>query len=69
MADIEQFLYNIAAFICAIFLLEFGTDKLIDHTVVVARRARVPPTAIALLTAGAEWEEACLFSILNDDSC
>lgn len=58
MTDLEQVLYSVAAFICALFLLEFGTNKLIDHTVVVARRARAPQTAIALLTAGAEWEEA-----------
>lgn len=49
--------YNVAAFFSTLFLLEFGADKFVDHTAIVARRTRVPDTVIALLTAGAEWEE------------
>ncbi|KAF2271507.1 uncharacterized protein EI97DRAFT_497181 [Westerdykella ornata] len=57
MANADVVAYNIAAFIATLFLLEFGADKFIDHTAIVARRTRVPETIIGLLTAGAEWEE------------
>ncbi|KAF4440343.1 hypothetical protein F53441_12291 [Fusarium austroafricanum] len=49
--------YNVAAFISTLFLLEFGADKFVDHTAIVARRTGISDTVIALLTAGAEWEE------------
>lgn len=49
--------YNVAAFVSTLFLLEFGADKFVDHTAIVAQRTRIPDTIIALLTAGAEWEE------------
>ncbi|CAF3488392.1 hypothetical protein FGSG_08070 [Fusarium graminearum PH-1] len=49
--------YNVAAFISTLFLLEFGADKFVDHTAIVAHRTGIPDTVIALLTAGAEWEE------------
>lgn len=57
MANGEIIAYNIASFICALFVLEFGADKFIDHTAVVARRTGIPQCVMALLTAGAEWEE------------
>ncbi|KAI1806762.1 hypothetical protein F4811DRAFT_509111 [Daldinia bambusicola] len=57
MADGTDIAYNIAAFLSALFLLEFGADKFIDHTAIVARHIGVPESTIALLTAGAEWEE------------
>ena len=57
MANGEVIAYNIASFICALFVLEFGADKFIDHTAVVGRRTGIPQSVIALLTAGAEWEE------------
>ncbi|KAF2653469.1 hypothetical protein K491DRAFT_694642 [Lophiostoma macrostomum CBS 122681] len=57
MANADVVAYNIAAFIATLFLLEFGADKFIDHTAIVARRTRIPETIIGLLTAGAEWEE------------
>ena len=52
--------YNIASFITALFLLDYGADKFIDHTVVVAKRTGIPEAIIALLTAGAEWEEVSI---------
>ncbi|POS70694.1 hypothetical protein DHEL01_v210911 [Diaporthe helianthi] len=57
MADGNVIAYNIAVFTSALFLLEFGADKFVDHTAIVARRTGIPDTIIALLTAGAEWEE------------
>lgn len=38
-------------------MLDYGADRFIDHTALVARRLEVNETLIALLTAGAEWEE------------
>lgn len=49
--------YNIAAFLATLFLLEFGADKFIDHTAVIARRTGVSETVIGLITAGGKWEE------------
>jgi Ca2+/Na+ antiporter len=59
MANADVVAYNIAAFIATLFLLEFGADKFIDHTALVARRTGIPETLIGLLTAGGEWEEVC----------
>lgn len=49
--------FNIASFVSGLFLLEFGADRFIDHTAIVAKRLGVSETLIALITAGAEWEE------------
>ncbi|KAH7193896.1 uncharacterized protein B0J16DRAFT_86917 [Fusarium flagelliforme] len=57
MANGGTIAYNVAVFISTLFLLEFGADKFVDHTAIVARRTGIPDTVIALLTAGAEWEE------------
>jgi Ca2+/Na+ antiporter len=55
--DWENLCFNGAAFIAGIFVLDYGADKFIDHTVIVGRRLGISPTLIALLTAGAEYEE------------
>ena len=57
MADGDVIAYSIASFICALYVLERGADKFVDHTAIVARRTGVPQAVIGLLTAGAEWEE------------
>ncbi|KAJ4052131.1 hypothetical protein NW761_003617 [Fusarium oxysporum] len=57
MVNGDAIAYNVAVFISTLFLLEFGADKFVDHTAIVARRTGIPDTVIALLTAGAEWEE------------
>ncbi|PBP18609.1 hypothetical protein BUE80_DR010596 [Diplocarpon rosae] len=64
MADIDKIVFNIAAFIGGLFVLEFGADKFIDHTTKIASRTGLPPTLVALLTAGAEWEEASLTDLI-----
>ncbi|OBT69290.1 hypothetical protein VE03_01954 [Pseudogymnoascus sp. 23342-1-I1] len=53
----DSICFNVSAFIAGLFLLEFGADRFIDHTAIVATRLGVSQTLIALLTAGAEWEE------------
>lgn len=55
-----SFCYDAGAFAAALFLLEYGADRFIDHTAIVARRVGVSQTLVALLTAGAEWEEVRL---------
>jgi Ca2+/Na+ antiporter len=57
LASLDSISYSIAAFICALFVLEYGADNFIDHTAILAKRTAVPEALIALLTAGAEWEE------------
>ncbi|GKZ16446.1 hypothetical protein AbraIFM66951_007130 [Aspergillus brasiliensis] len=49
--------FNTATLIAGIAVLDYGADKFIDHTVIVGRRLGISPTLIALLTAGAEYEE------------
>jgi hypothetical protein len=65
MANSDAIAYNVAIFISTLFLLEFGADKFVDHTAIVARRTGIPDTVIALLTAGAEWEEVPLGPICS----
>ena len=55
--DYDILIFNVGVFIAAVFLLDYGADKFVDHTAVVAKRVGVSPTLVALLTAGAEWEE------------
>lgn len=63
MANGEVIAYNVASFICALFVLELGADKIIDHTAIFARRTGIPQGVIGLLTAGAEWEEVSEISL------
>ncbi|KAG9565154.1 hypothetical protein KCU71_g5385, partial [Aureobasidium melanogenum] len=63
MANAASIAYNVASFVCALFVLEFGADKFIDHTAVVAERTGIPESIIGLLTAGAEWEELAVVVI------
>jgi hypothetical protein len=57
MVDADTVAYNVAVFLTALFLLEFGADKFIDHTAIVARRTGISETLVGLVTAGGEWEE------------
>ncbi|KAL3462026.1 Sodium/calcium exchanger protein-domain-containing protein [Aspergillus heterothallicus] len=55
--DWDTLCFNVAAFIAGVFVLDYGADKFLDHTVIVGQRLGISPTLIALLTAGAEYEE------------
>ena len=57
--DWDALCFNVATLIAGVFFLDYGADKFIDHTVIVGRRLGISQTVIALLTAGAEWEEVC----------
>ncbi|KAH6622922.1 hypothetical protein F5144DRAFT_623009 [Chaetomium tenue] len=63
MADGDTLVFNIAAFIAGLFLLQYGADKFINHTAIVAERLNVSPTLIGLLTCGAEWEELVVVAV------
>lgn len=65
MANGEVVAYNIASLLCALFVLERGADTFIDHTAIVAKRTGIPQPVVALLTAGAEWEEVSTQVQLN----
>ena len=55
--DWDNIIFNAATLIAGIFMLDYGSDKFLDHTVIVGQRLGISPTLIALLTAGAEYEE------------
>ncbi|KXG45487.1 Sodium/calcium exchanger membrane region [Penicillium griseofulvum] len=55
--DWDSLFFSTAALIAGVFVLDYGADKFIDHTVIVGQRLGISPTLIALLTAGAEYEE------------
>ncbi|KAJ3048522.1 hypothetical protein HK097_010462, partial [Rhizophlyctis rosea] len=57
-----RLLLHTLSFLIGLYLLERGADKFIDSTAILAKRLHIPQIAIALLTAGAEWEE--LFVVL-----
>jgi Ca2+/Na+ antiporter len=55
--DWDNFFFNSSAFIAGLFVLQFGAGQFIDHAAIVARRLGISQTLVALLTAGAEYEE------------
>jgi hypothetical protein len=55
--DWDNVCFNTATLIAGVFVLDYGADKFLDHTVIVGQRLGISPTLIALLTAGAEYEE------------
>jgi hypothetical protein len=64
----NDMLYNGCSFVAGLFLLEWGADSFIDHTVIVAKRLGLSPTLVSLLTAGGEWEEVCLNSVSQESN-
>ncbi|KIW88026.1 uncharacterized protein Z519_11136 [Cladophialophora bantiana CBS 173.52] len=49
--------FPLCTFLLSVYTLGASTDVLVSCTAALARRLRVSETLIALLTAGAEWEE------------
>jgi Ca2+/Na+ antiporter len=47
----------LATFFTALFILERAADVFVDSTAAVSKRLGIPTILVALLTAGAEWEE------------
>lgn len=57
MVNTDTIIFNVCVFISGLVLLERGADLFIDQAAALAKRLGVPEVVIALLTAGAEWEE------------
>lgn len=62
--DWDGICFNTATLIAGVFVLDYGADKFLDHTVIVGQRLGISPTLIALLTAGAEYEEVWIFLLI-----
>ncbi|PBP22520.1 hypothetical protein BUE80_DR006557 [Diplocarpon rosae] len=56
----ESVVFHSCAFIASVFLLQTGAALFTNNIAIIARRCGIPETLIALLTAGAEWEEVPL---------
>ncbi|KAF4987870.1 hypothetical protein FGRMN_10110 [Fusarium graminum] len=54
MANGSVIAYNVAAFFSTLFLLEFGADKFVDHTAIVARRTGIPGTLVVVIASLAQ---------------
>ena len=65
--DYEKLAFDICTFIAGLFLLERGAEIFIDHTAALSKKLGLPESLIALLTAGAEWEELAvvIFSLVQ----
>lgn len=62
MASFET-LFHIAAFIAGLSLLERGAKLFVESTTDLAKRLRLPEVLVAILIAGAEWEELAVVSL------
>ena len=51
MSDLDYLIYNISVFISTLLLLEYGANKFIDHTAIVAYCTGISSTLTVLLTA------------------
>lgn len=50
-------LFNVAAFLAGLSLLERGASLFVASATTLAKRLRLPEVLVAILIAGAEWEE------------
>lgn len=55
--DTFDILFNVAAFVAGLSLLERGAKLFVASATTLARRLRLPKVLVAILVAGAEWEE------------
>lgn len=53
----SDILFNVAAFIAGLSLLERGAKLFVQSATTLARRLKLPEVLVAILIAGAEWEE------------
>ncbi|KAJ9614239.1 hypothetical protein H2200_002375 [Cladophialophora chaetospira] len=56
-SSIDSLLFPLSTFLLSIYTLSTSTDAFISSTSALAHRLKISETLIALLTAGAEWEE------------
>lgn len=57
MMNTFDILFNVAAFVAGLSLLERGAKLFISSATTLAKRLRLPEVLVAILIAGAEWEE------------
>ncbi|KAI3400613.1 hypothetical protein diail_2325 [Diaporthe ilicicola] len=62
MADVDTLFY-IAAFLAGLALLERGAKLFVTSATTLARRLRLPEFLVAILIAGAEWEELAVVTL------
>lgn len=56
-------LFHIAAFVAGLSLLERGAKLFVESTTDLAKRLRLPEVLVAILIAGAEWEELAVVTL------
>lgn len=62
MGTFETF-YNAAAFVAGLSLLERGSKLFVSSTTTLAKRLNLPEVLVAILIAGAEWEELAVVTL------
>ncbi|PSS00888.1 hypothetical protein BD289DRAFT_458266 [Coniella lustricola] len=62
MGDFD-ILFNIAAFLAGLSLLERGAKLFVSSSTTLARRLHLPEMLVAILIAGAEWEELAVVAL------
>lgn len=61
--DTFDILFNVAAFLASLSLLERGAKLFVSSTTTLAKRLRLPEVLVAILIAGAEWEELAVVAL------
>lgn len=61
--EIFDILFNVAAFVAGLSLLERGAKLFVSSTTTLAKRLRLPEILVAILIAGAEWEELAVVAL------
>ncbi|KAJ4391681.1 hypothetical protein N0V93_005300 [Gnomoniopsis smithogilvyi] len=61
--DISDILFNVAAFVAGLSLLERGAKLFVSSTTTLAKRLHLPEVLVAILIAGAEWEELAVVAL------
>ncbi|KAF3025659.1 hypothetical protein E8E14_013603 [Neopestalotiopsis sp. 37M] len=61
--DVGDVLFNAAAFLAGLSLLERGARLFVSSAETLARRLRLPDMLVGILVAGAEWEELAVVAL------
>ncbi|ETS79438.1 hypothetical protein PFICI_09291 [Pestalotiopsis fici W106-1] len=61
--DIGDVLFNAAAFLAGLSLLERGARLFVSSATTLAKRLRLPDMLVGILVAGAEWEELAVVAL------
>ncbi|KAF3769693.1 hypothetical protein M406DRAFT_335529 [Cryphonectria parasitica EP155] len=58
-----EILFNVAAFVAGLSLLERGAKLFVSSATTLAKRLHLPEMLVAILIAGAEWEELAVVAL------